>query len=237
MTDTVQVLDHRHPCIGGDTLDQPLAATRHDDIDIFRHGDQTAHGLTVGGFHHLHRLLRQARRFQPLTDAGGNCLVGVDRLGTATQDGGVAGLQTQAGGFTGHVGTGFVNNADDAQRHAHLAHLNTGRTVVHVTNTADRVRQCSHLAQAFDHAVDTRRCQLETVKHGVIQAFLAAILHILYIGFRQCGTTGIDGIGHSGQCLVLAGGIGTRHQPGSGAGTLPQFGHVRFYIHLIYPAR
>ncbi len=47
----------------------------------------------------------------------------VDGLGAAAQDGGVAGLEAEHGGVAGDVGTRFVDDADDADGHAHLPQL------------------------------------------------------------------------------------------------------------------
>jgi hypothetical protein len=49
MAIAIQVLDHRHARFLGNPLDQPLAAARHDHIDVFGHGDQMADGRTVAG--------------------------------------------------------------------------------------------------------------------------------------------------------------------------------------------
>ena len=46
---------------------------------------------------------------------------------TAAQDGGVAGFQAQGSRVGGNVRAGFVDDADDAERHPHLADLDAGR--------------------------------------------------------------------------------------------------------------
>ena len=48
-----------------------------------------------------------------------NGAAGMHALGAAAQDGGVAGLQAQRARIAGHVGPALVDDADDAERHAH----------------------------------------------------------------------------------------------------------------------
>ncbi|MNF96572.1 hypothetical protein D3C84_793660 [compost metagenome] len=125
VADAVQMLDHRNAGITADAFDQATAATGHDDVDVFRHGDQRANGGTIRGFDHLHHGSWQISFGQTTLNARGDGTIGVNRLGTAAQDGRIAGLQAQAGGIDGHVRPRLVDDPDHAQRHAHLADLDT----------------------------------------------------------------------------------------------------------------
>src|SRR5690606_18149877 len=169
MADAVQVLDHRHTGIAADALNQTFTTTRHYYVHKLRHGNQFAHRSAVGGFYHLHHLGGQASGLEPLLQAGGDSAVGVNGFTTATQNGGVARLEAEAGSVDSHIGPGFVDDAHHTQRHAHLAHLNAGGAVVEVGDGAARIWQGSNLAQAFDHAVDGGRLKGEAVEHGGIQ--------------------------------------------------------------------
>ncbi|MNC25423.1 hypothetical protein D3C75_735110 [compost metagenome] len=229
VADAVQVLDHRHPRVAADALDQTLAAARHDDVDELGHGDQRADGGAVGGFHHLHAGRRQTGFGQAALDAGGDGAIGMDRLGAAAQDGGVAGLQAQAGGVDGHVGPRLVDDPDHAQRHAHLADLDAGRPVAHVADRADRVRQAGDLAQALDHAVDARRGQRQTVEQRGVETIGAAIGQVLLVGGQQGGARGIEGARSSQQGVVLLRGSGARGDARSFACGATQAGHVVEY--------
>ncbi|MCY1224037.1 hypothetical protein D9M72_361800 [compost metagenome] len=226
VADAVQVLDHRHLGLAADALDQALAAARDDHVHILRHADQRPHGGAVGGFHHLHQLAGQAGLGQALLDAGGDGLVGMDGLGTTTQDGGVAGLQAEAGGIDGHVRPRLIDDADHAQRHTHLAHLDTGRQVAHVADFADGVRQGGDLTQALDHVVDTCRGQRQAVEHGRLQAIGPAIGQVLLVGDGQLGTSCVQCIGGSQQGAVLLRGTGTGGHARGGASSATQAGHV-----------
>ncbi|MNJ19841.1 hypothetical protein D3C77_141650 [compost metagenome] len=226
VADAVQVLDHRHPRVAADALDQALAATRHDDIDKLRHADQRADRFAIGGFHHLYHRRRQAGLGQPALDAGGNGTVGVDGLGAATQDGGVAGLEAQAGGVDGHVRPGFVDDPDHAQRYAHLADLNTRRPIAHVTDRTDRVWKAGDLAQTDDHAVDTGRGQRQALEHGRFQAIGTTSGQVQLVGSRQLVASGIQGIGGRLQRAVFLRGAGTGNNARGLTGGATQAGHV-----------
>src|SRR5690606_12493357 len=163
MTDAVQVLDNGYPGITTDAFDQSLASPRHYHVNVLGHADQCTYRGAVGGFHHLHHLLRQTGGFQSLAQTFGNGTVGLDGFGTATQDAGVAGLQAQAGRLDRYVRPGLVDDADHPQGHTHAADLNTGRQILHVANGADRVGQRSHLAQAFNHVLQPRGDNGQTI--------------------------------------------------------------------------
>ncbi len=126
MAVAIEVLDHRHAGFGEQARDQALAAARYDDVDEFAHGDQFADGGAVGGVDDLHAFSGQAGSLQAFLNQRRNCAVGTDRFGTATQDGGVAGFQAQRSRVGGNVRPRFINDADDTERDAHLADLDTG---------------------------------------------------------------------------------------------------------------
>ncbi len=74
--------------------------------------------------------------------------VGLDGLGAAAQDRGVAALDAQGGGVDRHVGAALVDDADDTQRHAHAPDLDAGRPRPHVVDGADRIGQPDDLLDA-----------------------------------------------------------------------------------------
>ncbi|MNZ18866.1 hypothetical protein D3C78_358860 [compost metagenome] len=226
VTDAVQVLDDRHTGIAADAFDQATAAPRDDDIDKLRHADQRANRLTVGGLDHLNHGGRQAGLGKATLNAGSDGAVGVNGLGAAAQDGGVAGLQAQAGGIDGHVRARFVDDPDHPQRHAHLADLNTRRAIAHVADGADRVCQAGHLAQAGDHAVDTRWGQGQAVEQGRLQTVGTAGGQVLFVGCGKLGTRGVQCIGSSLQGAVLLRSAGAGDHPGGLASGATQTGHV-----------
>ncbi len=155
VTNTVEVFDHGDASVFADTLNQPFAATRYNDIHKLGHGNQLTDGIAIGGFNNLYRCFRQARRRHTLADAFGNRLIGAKCLAAAAQNCGVTRFQAQACCINRHIRAGLINNADDPERYAHLAHLNTTWTITHIGNFTTGIRQGGHLAQTFNHAINT----------------------------------------------------------------------------------
>ena len=154
MADAVEVLDHRHGGLARDPLDQGLSAARNDHVHPLRTGDQAADRGPVGGRHHLDRVRRQSGFGQAFLDQGRQGAIAVDRFRPAAKDGGVAGLDAKAGRIDRHVRPRLVDDADDAQRHAHAADLDAARALAEVADLADRVRQQHDLLQPGRHLLD-----------------------------------------------------------------------------------
>ncbi len=152
--------------VARDALDQSLAAARHDDVDVLLVGDQAADRRAVGGRDHLHGVLGQARGAQALVDARRDRAVAAERLGAAAQDRRVAGLEAQSRGVGGHVRPRLVDDADDAQRHAHEADLDAGRTELEVGDLADGIGQRRDFGEAVRHRGDGLRRQRQPVDEG-----------------------------------------------------------------------
>ena len=103
VTVAVKMLDDRHLCVGTDSLDQTLATTRHDDINKLRHSNQLGHRVPVRAINYLNDIYVQPGGRQTFPDARSDRLIGQQRLRAPSEDGSVAGLETEAGRFTGHI--------------------------------------------------------------------------------------------------------------------------------------
>ena len=82
----------------------------------------------------------------------------------------IARLEAQRGGVGRDVRPRFVNDADDAERHAHSSDLDAGRPVFEVGDLADRIGQCGDLAQAVGHRGDAFRVQRQAVDECLVVA-------------------------------------------------------------------
>ena len=121
-------------------------------------------------------------------------LIGLARgLGT-TQQGHVAGLDSEAEGIHGHIGTGFVDHAHHAQWDANLLHAQA----VGASETADdlshRIRQAHYLAQTVGNSGDALLIQGQTIQERIIKATLTAGFEILLVGSQ-------DGLGIGLECI------------------------------------
>ena len=184
MAIAVEVLDDRHAGLARDALDQPLAAARHDHVDVFGPADELADGGAVGGLDDLHRGVGQAGVAQAVAHAGGDRLIAVDRLLATAQDRRVAGLEAQRRGVGGDVGARFVDDADHAERHPHLAHLNAARAAFHVADLAHRIGQRGNLLQPLRHALHAGGGEREAVDQCGFERVGA--------GLRQIGGVGVE---------------------------------------------
>ncbi|KAF1858399.1 hypothetical protein Lal_00014910 [Lupinus albus] len=218
VADAVQVLDHRDGGFLHQARDQALAAARDDDVHEFRHRDEGADGGAVRRLDDLHPVLRQAGAAQAFGDERRERAVAVDGFRTAAQDGGVAALDAQAGRVDRHVRARFVDDADDAQRHAHAAHLDARRAELEVRDFADRVGQRDDLAQAVDHRGDGLVGQRQAVQQRRFQAGGSRRFHVARVGGAEHVGVAFDGGRDQQQGLVAGGAVRARHAARGGAG-------------------
>ena len=160
----VEVLDHRHPRLAADALDESPAAPRYDDVHVRVHRDEHPDRGPIARCHHLHRVAGEPCRREPLVDALGDGEVRCERLGAAAQDGRVAGLHAQRRGVGGDVGPGLVDDADHSQRHPHPTDLQARGPHPQIGDLADGVRQRRDLTQPLGHRPDAGAGELEPVE-------------------------------------------------------------------------
>ena len=181
----VEVLDHRYCCFLGDTLNQSLAAARYEHVDMLVHRRQQADNRAIGGRDQLHRVLRQPGNGEPLTNAHRDGLIRMQGLRAAAQDAGISRLEAKGSGVGGDVGTRFVDNADDAERHAHVTDLDAARPKFELTYFADGIGQRRDFAHAFGHCRDARCVEREAIDKRRIAARAARRRDVLRVGGQQ----------------------------------------------------
>ena len=111
--------DHGDAALALDALDEGLAPARHDDVDMIGHREKHADGGPVGGGHELDGALGQAGCGEAGVQAVDDGARRMEALGAAAEYRGVSRLEAQPAGVGGDVGPRFVDDSDDAQRHAH----------------------------------------------------------------------------------------------------------------------
>ena len=174
--------DHGHARFLLHARHQALAAARHDHVDVFRHRrQQVTDGGAIGGRHQLNARGRQPGGLQPFDQAGMDGAAGMHALGAAAQDGGIAGLQAQRTGIAGHVGPALVDDADDAQRHAHARDVEAVGPRPLRDRGADRIGQRGDLFDAARHALDALCVERQAIEHGARQALGARGIHVARI--------------------------------------------------------
>ena len=147
-------------------------------------------------------------------------------LRTATQDHRIAGLQAQRAGVRRHVRTALVDDADDAERHAHaLDHQAVGPGPLR-SDAAERIRQCGDVLQALCHRLDALVVEFQAIEHRVGQAARTRRVHVLAVGFEDLGTTGPQLCGRAQQGLVALRGAGDGQRFATADGGTPQRLHL-----------
>ena len=153
-------------------------------------------------------------------------------LPAAAQDGGVAGLETKAGGVGGDVGTRFVNDDDDADGRGNFCKRKPLGRVRSSSTRADRVRQRGDFAQAAGHGGDAFVVELQAVEHRGGQSRLRRRRDLARVDFLQRGRALFDRVRHGQQAAVLLGGRESR-QLAPGRTRLPaEQGHLFQQRHL-----
>ena len=119
---------------------------------------------------------------QSLDQAGVDGAARMRALGTAAQDGGVAGLQAQRARIAGHVGPALVDDADDAERHAHARDVEAVGPRPLRDGGADGIGQRGDVLDAARHGLDALLVERQPVEHGAGQALGARRLHVARVG-------------------------------------------------------
>jgi hypothetical protein len=140
--------------------------------------------------------------------AGGNGAVRLERLGAAAQDAGVARFHAQRRGVGGHVGAGLVDDADDADRHAHPRHFDAGRALDAPGDLPDGVGELRHLLDALGHLLDELRRQRQPVDECGVGAVFPCLSDIGAVGGKNCLRAGPDVLRHGGESAILLLGFG-----------------------------
>ena len=196
-----------------------------------RHRDQFADSGAIGGLDDLHGIGRQAGAGQAFLDDFCERLVAMDRFRAAAQYRRIATLDAQAGGVDGDVRPRLVNNADDAERHAHLADLDAARTVFHVRDFTDRICQRDNLFKSFRHCADGLVRQRQAVQHGGCEAAGERGVEVELVRCAQQRGIAADRCGDQRKRLVFCSRVSFRHGARGKTGALAKVGHVLLNVH------
>ena len=101
-------------------FDQSLSAAGNNEIDVAIHFRHQPHGFAIGARNEQDAVGRQTGSGAALLERLGDRDVGMDRLRTAAQDGGVTCLGAKHRGIARHVGARLVDDPDDADRNSHF---------------------------------------------------------------------------------------------------------------------
>ena len=120
MADAFEMREHGDARFRLHAGDQAFAAARNDHVEFsVEPGQHQADRGAVAGGDKLDDGGGQSGLAQALFDGGMDGAAGPQTVRAAAQNSGIAGFQAERAGVGGHVGPAFVDDADDAKRHAH----------------------------------------------------------------------------------------------------------------------
>ena len=112
--------DHRNRRVLYRGLDQSLAASRDDDVDVLAQLQHALHERAIGRRNQLHAMFRQTCLPQAFLNGTGNGPIARQRFAAAAKHDGVPGLDADGGDIARHVRPRFVDDPDHAERNAAL---------------------------------------------------------------------------------------------------------------------
>ncbi len=115
-------------------------------------------------------------------------MAGMKTLRTATQNYGIAGLDTQRGRIRGYVGPAFIDDANHAQRYGDALNPQAVWTFPFFENTADRVVQADDRFEADSHGFNPIGIEHQAIEQCSAQLFLPSRTQVECVGFhnRRC---------------------------------------------------
>ena len=230
--------EHGDAGFGLHPFDQGFAAARDDEVDLAGGGEHGGDIGAVGRGRDLHGGIRQAGGAQAGGDGGVDGAGGVETIGPAAQDDGVAGFQAEAGGVCPDIGAAFIDHADHADRGGDALEVQAVRLGPVRQHAGERVGQGGDIVQALGHGFDPCRGEGEAVAEGGGAAIAVEGGEVLRVGGDDAGAGGAQLLGGGVQAGVAGGGRHLRQDrrgvAGGGGGVAhPVADDVRRRIHCL----
>jgi hypothetical protein len=176
---------HRHRRHRLDRCLQAFAAARDQQVDQALLGRQLGQlGVAAAGQHH-HRVLGQPGLGQRFADDRRQRPVGALGVGAAAEHDRVAALDRQRRAVDGHVRARLVDDRDDAQRHPHLAQVESALQGFPFQLLADRVGEAGDDPHPLGHRRDPLRGQRQAVAQGLAEPNRALVGEVGRVRFED----------------------------------------------------
>ena len=228
--------EHRYAGFRLDAGHEVFPATRHDEVDgaaeAFEH---QADAVAVSAWHHLDGGGGKARCHKAPLQAGGDGGGRVKTIGAAAQDRRIAGFHAQRSGIGRHIGAAFIDDADDADGHAHPRNFHAVGTRPLRHHFAHWIRQLRNILKPLRHGLDAGGREREAVKEAGLQVLGLRRFEVsgVFINNHRGGFT--DFSGHCGQRRILLFRLGQCQWLGGGARRVPQGLHRLHHVHARSP--
>ena len=237
MHDALQMSEDGHARVFLHALHQALAAARHDHVHIAAEAlEHLAHRRPVAGGDQRDRCVGQASGAQTLHKAGVDDARGMETVGAAAQDGGVARLEAERARIRRHIGAAFVDDADDAQRGRHALDPEAIGPLVGGQHPPHGIGQGCDVFQPLGHGLDPGFGQQETVKIGLAGVGGGSRLHVAGVGLQHILHRGAQQARRRHERGVLALARGERQLPCGAARLAAQLQHALRHVALLAAA-
>ena len=140
------VFDDGHGRLFHNCADQAFTATGDHQTDILIHLDHHGNRRTVGAGDHANGSGRHSGFFSGFTDTFRERNIGTDRFGTSPEDHRISGFQTENGGVYCHVGAGFVDDPDHADRNGNFLDQKSVGACGFGEDFSNRIREGDHMS-------------------------------------------------------------------------------------------
>ncbi len=188
-------------------------------------GQHHAHRRAIGGGHEANRAGGQIGLGEPRDQAFVNRARRMKALRAAAQDRSVARLETQSPRVGRHIGPALIDDADDAERHAHTRDLETVRPRPGRDHLADGIGQARDVIETFGHGLDALVVEGETVQQRRRELLGARFVHVAGIGGKKLFLPRTHDPRHGAQGPVLGRRVGMGHHPRGRARLVPEHVH------------
>ena len=165
MTDALEMREYRHARFGLHARDEALAAARNNHVDgAVEAGEHQPDRCALARRDERNAFLGQAGLAQPLRERAMDRLRGPMTFRAAAQDHGIARLEREGARIRRDVRPALIDDADDAERHAHALDRHAVRSRPGFGDASDRIGQRAHHIEAVRHGGDAFLVEREPVK-------------------------------------------------------------------------
>ena len=139
----------------------------------------------------------------PSRQRGMNGARRAEAIRAAAQDRRIAGLEAERAGIGGDVRAALVDDADDAERHAHALDGHAVRALPSLQHRADRIVERATTSRPSAIASTRLPSSVEAVEEGGGRAGGLGFGDVVRVGGEDFALRGADRLRHGGQRLVL----------------------------------
>ena len=173
--------DDGHCAVLHHRADEPRSTAGNQNIHIFIHAHELLRHRPICIGNELNRIRIDSAFRQRSPDALRNRKIGGKGIASSLQDAGVSRLKAQPEGVRRHVRSGFINDADHAERNPSFFDPKPIGADKAVQNLSHRVGQRAYLSEALSHGTDPVPGEPQPVHQTGMHSLRLSICNVLCI--------------------------------------------------------